>query len=272
MVSEYAGAGEFGAFMAAADRALAAARRAEDRARRVELEALGRSVAAVSWLLGESARQALVAFGYRRNRARKWSVRPMDPPKLLPLSAFARKRRRAAALWPDVEAATRGDKEALARLRHALRDDPDAFIEVGLGDLAATAVSTLAYRAANGSAGLDPLHMQAVEAKAQMLRDELRGPNPTAVEWMLADRAAVCWVAVYALEMERGAASDRRADFVDRQLTRAHNRFLSALRSLAAVRRLDLAPMTTVAVQVNAQGAGAVAVAVPTPEALPPPA
>ena len=56
-------------------------------------------------------------------------------------------------------------------------------------------------------------------------------------------RAAICWWQVNRFEHYSADAEDisiRQAEFNQRRIDAAHNRFLSALRTLAAVRKLAL--------------------------------
>lgn len=96
--------------------------------------------------------------------------------------------------------------------------------------------------------------------QANMTRDtmkiyrELAGDDPTPIERVLAERAAVCWAAAYAADWHALAAhwsqyAPKVIERLDRQRSRANNRFLAAVKTLAAVRKLDLP-----SVVVNATG------------------
>jgi hypothetical protein len=111
--------------------------------------------------------------------------------------------------------------------------------------------------ATDGKGKTDRLFWEALEAKLSILRSELLGPNPSAVERLLADRVLCCWMETHDLMamwyVGHINAPARPSEQIDRRLTRAHNRYLSALRALAAVRRLDL---TLVNVNLGAGPAG----------------
>ena len=86
--------------------------------------------------------------------------------------------------------------------------------------------------------------------QVERLRNALAGEDPTLIEYLLSERAALCWIDVHCCDLdviaaERGGQSSRAA-YHDRRRDRAHRRYLSALRSLASVRRQCLA-----AIQVN---------------------
>ena len=72
---------------------------------------------------------------------------------------------------------------------------------------------------------------------------ELEGPNPTSIERLLAERASLCWFIVHWYENAYANADGwniSQADFQHRKIDKAHARFLSAVRSLAQVRKLAL--------------------------------
>ena len=109
------------------------------------------------------------------------------------------------------------------------------------------------------AAGADPVWVAGITEKADALRRELLGPNPSALDDLLARRVVNGWVAVHALELELAVRppSDRRSrDYIDRALTRAQKRMTDAARELTRVRRLVLPPVLT-------------RVAAPAPVALP---
>ena len=70
---------------------------------------------------------------------------------------------------------------------------------------------------------------------------DLEGPNPTPIERLLAERASLCWFVVNWYEERFVNASDMsitQADYFQRRIHRAHQRFLSAVETLARVRKL----------------------------------
>jgi hypothetical protein len=97
--------------------------------------------------------------------------------------------------------------------------------------------------------------------------DELAGPSPSPVERVLAETAASAWFAyrmheaTYAARVtSEGGMSLAQSEHAQRRMDRAHRRFLSTLKALAAVRRLavpalqiNLAHRQQIA-QLNARG------------------
>jgi hypothetical protein len=74
---------------------------------------------------------------------------------------------------------------------------------------------------------------------------ELAGPNPTAVESMLARTAAILWFSLRLHERRYGdwATSEEgmtivQSDHLQRRIDRTHRRLMSTIKTLATVRRL----------------------------------
>ena len=80
-----------------------------------------------------------------------------------------------------------------------------------------------------------------------------QAPLPTPIETLLVDRIVLCWLhlhlvdAFYAQNMQR--LSIQQLDFHERRVSLSQRRYLSAIRTLAHVRRLQVP-----AVQVNIAG------------------
>jgi hypothetical protein len=80
-----------------------------------------------------------------------------------------------------------------------------------------------------------------MEQELDDLQADLAGPNPTPIEKLLAERASICWLIVHRYEGAYARSSGWSIDQVDlqqRKIDKAHARFLSALRTLAQVRKL----------------------------------
>lgn len=92
---------------------------------------------------------------------------------------------------------------------------------------------------------------------------EIAGPNPTPIERTLAETAALAWLAARFLDVNDFTAEDRsigQALCAMRRVDAARRRYLSAIRTLATVRKLALPAMVQVNVgeQVNAIAANSV--------------
>lgn len=153
---------------------------------------------------------------------------------------------RINALLP---AANRGDRAALAALRAACDADPDAYLH--LGNVARHARRKLV----DAIAGPNAVVAEAIEVKAGVLRDELRGPDPSPLERLLVERIVTNWLhlhyseAVYAQRCDGEGLTTAWHDYHQRKITRAERRYLASIKALAQVRRLALP-----AVQVNLGG------------------
>jgi hypothetical protein len=77
------------------------------------------------------------------------------------------------------------------------------------------------------------------------IADDLAGESPSFVERLLSEQIAVSWLDLHRTILTRRyltvGASVTLADYFDRAVSRAQRRYLAALRTLASVRRLDLA-------------------------------
>jgi hypothetical protein len=137
-----------------------------------------------------------------------------------------------------VNAIIKGDDSRLAEFR-ALLDDPKRgeYWTNCVGSPIAWLRRALIERAAGKRQGLQ----EAIERKLDAVQVELAGPNPTPLESLLAERAAFCWFIVNRYEQEYVSAKDwslSMAEFQHRKIDKAHARYLSALRTLAQVRKL----------------------------------
>lgn len=135
-----------------------------------------------------------------------------------------------------IDRAQRGDKNAMAGLGDFF-DRPEA-VELA-GNLARMAQDKLV----EAYSGNNLLVREGITRKVVALRDELAGPNPTALERLLVEGIVACWVHVNHLEANyanKGNMSLRLADHYQRSISSAHRRYLSSIRTLATVRKLAL--------------------------------
>ena len=147
--------------------------------------------------------------------------------------------------------AENGDQAAIPELRKML--DYSGADVLG-GNLAKMATDAL-LRTFSGD---DLLTRETISKKMAELRNELGGPNPSAVERLLAERAVCCWLHLYKLEHgygSRPSITPEVGEYYQRCLDRAHKRYLSALKSLAEVRKIGITVQLNIArKQVNVAG------------------
>ena len=124
--------------------------------------------------------------------------------------------------------------------------DAPRLIAAGGGDLAVSVADQLILRSFPGQ----PVRQRAILAKAAEVRLDLEGENPSAVEKILCERAALCWLDLHIKDLlclQAEAEGYDRGEMADRLRHRAHARYVGALKALASVRKLgDLT-----AVQIN---------------------
>jgi len=145
-----------------------------------------------------------------------------------------------------------GDSEAISELRKMLNAKPPRWET--LGNLATQAECSLVKVATGDNTVVN----EAMYEKLSAMKEELDGVSPTPLERLLVDRVVACWLQVsyadviYAQNMKD--ISLKQGDFYQERQDRAHRRYMSAIRTLAQVRRLLIPPVQVniAAQQVNA--------------------
>jgi hypothetical protein len=90
----------------------------------------------------------------------------------------------------------------------------------------------------------NPRRKEAIRRKVAILTEELAGPNPAAIEKLLAGRVALCWLDSHYMDMmsylSMGvvAPDSTVGEYYQRRQNRAHRRLISASKALAVCRRL----------------------------------
>ena len=127
-----------------------------------------------------------------------------------------------------------GDQAALPRLR-ALLDETQLWRQ--LGDLAAHAELTWIGHVS----GTDLALKEMLARKVSALKVELGGPAPSPLEGLLVDRVVIGWLMVYHADLEAAGTKDgdpRRANLAMKRQTQAMQRYATAIKALATIRRL----------------------------------
>ena len=133
----------------------------------------------------------------------------------------------------------KGDKAALSELR-ALLAKPEAAKLYDLDIL----VANVERSWLDVCLGKDSAVKEFAKVELRRLRKDVAGPNPSPLESLLADRIALCWLQLqyadikYAQTMSQ--ATREQSEHLQNRQDRAHRRFLSAIRTLAQVRRLGV--------------------------------
>jgi hypothetical protein len=129
-----------------------------------------------------------------------------------------------------------GDAQALSRLMEILDELPELAKKVV--DPAEQAELSMI----SNYAGDDPLLQEVLPRTLDSMKAELAGENPSPLERLLVERVAATWFLLLYLEtlyaQHRGELTMAQDDYHQRCLDRAHRRHLSAIRTLAQVRKL----------------------------------
>jgi hypothetical protein len=153
-----------------------------------------------------------------------------------------------------------GEEGARGELRRAVRESTPMVI-ARCADVSGKSRGMLSEAVSGGR----PLIKEALEAKAEAMRSEIAGENPTPLELLLAEDITNHWLvqemlgAFYAGQFQRrehkGATVSGIA-FLLKMQESAHRRYLAAIRELARVRKLQAgAPALQVNTQINILGA-----------------
>ena len=168
-----------------------------------------------------------------------------------------------AQLRKLIAQANRGNTQAFDRLCALL--PTDAAHGVRRVDLAEQAREALITRASGAKALFT---QELLRREAQAMTRKLAGPAPTPVEALLVDRIVVCWMHLHYAEtsyvQNMQDYSLTQAAFCQHRITAAHNRYLSAIRTLAQVRRLQ-APHVQVTIAEQQLNVAAITTAHPHP-------
>jgi hypothetical protein len=139
----------------------------------------------------------------------------------------------------------KGDITVLPTLRTWMDKTPGHWETVG--DLAKAAREALIEHA-SGAKNL--VVREAITRKCATLTQELTGLTPSPIERLLVERIVMCWLQLYYAEciyvQSMQDLTIRQAEFHQQRISKAQARYLSAIRTLAQVRRLGVP-----AVQVN---------------------
>jgi hypothetical protein len=266
VTSEYVGSGDLAIFAAVlneerreewrefyaekrkSEREQAVARQAQREARKAlgeRLDSIDRIMAGYHRRIGKTVEAILTALGYHRHARGQWRRRResmSDPLAKVSVSELVR-------------LAREGDRVALGELSYKADQWLYETVEALDGDLARTVVEPMLI--ANLGPGYH-WNREGVAAKLAVLRRDLAPPGSSIAEQLLAERAALGWLHVQLLEMDRAdllqqpEADYRKIAMVDQCLSRAQARFERALTALAKIRRLNL-PIVVNQVNVGAQ-------------------
>ncbi|MBA3471844.1 MAG: hypothetical protein H0T57_01215 [Rubrobacter sp.] len=266
VMREYVGGGSLGKLAAEADALERRRREEEAEAQRAEqelLEGLEAPVRKLCEITEALAHTALLAAGYHRHNRGEWRKRRVSPKKKNTTAKTPAKKDEAAiqkyleteeGIFELLRQAERGDKTVLPALREALDRGGPELVNLW-GDLARKAEWSLL----GVMAGENLLLKEAVPRKLEAMREDLAGPSPTPLERLLVERVVACWLQLEYADMiyahHLPDLTMARSEYHQRRLDRLHKRYLSAIRTLAQIRKLGPVVQINVAEQqVNMMG------------------
>jgi len=135
-----------------------------------------------------------------------------------------------------IQRANGGDESVMPMIRNLLDQAPPLISFMG-GDLAEQAQESLI----NAIAGSQLAMKESLLRKLSQLREDIGGTNPSPIERLLIERVVACWLQLQhadCLFAQVKEVSFRQGDYMQRHQDRSHRRYLSALKTLATVRKL----------------------------------
>jgi len=153
--------------------------------------------------------------------------------------------------------ADNGSTEALELLATRCKENPSGLLFIG--DMARNARDSRIRQMMGDKAEGSQLVLQ---KKTADIVKSVAGNEPNPLERLLAERIGMCWLDVQHHECLYAQTNNERThEWRSRMLDRAHNRYMSAIKTFATVRRLNL-PIVQVNIpekQINTVGPGALA-------------
>jgi hypothetical protein len=153
-----------------------------------------------------------------------------------------------------VKKAEKGDKEGLPEIRKILQESPDlAWQIMDYGKLAEWHfIERMTKEEDFGSKVL-------LQRQLGLMREEIAGESPSALERLLAERVVATWLQLQFLEGLYAAGmyqdmSEKQGIYLQKQMDRAHRNHLSAIRTLAQTRKSGLGLQINIAERINALG------------------
>ena len=160
-----------------------------------------------------------------------------------------------AKLWNLMERAKGGDEDAVLNIREILDGSADLawhFIK-GPGTMAESVLIDHITK------DKDLASKELLKHQLESMRIEVAGENPSPLERLLAERVVATWLEVQLFSglygVNLGKLTLSQGDYHQKRLDRAHKRHLSAIRTLAQIRKLGPAVQINVAQkQINTIG------------------
>lgn len=237
---EYLGKGaaaEYQARRVQSERAQVARERSKDAATRRDAAALASEVAGACDAIKDVVRAELQRHGYRQHARGQWRKQRMKQlQKAAPMDEREARQKQITALIPKA----RHDKKATAQLLELMEVQGITDGMARANDVAGQAELSIIKAFSGDDVFLSELHQR----RLKTMRREMAGENPTALESLLAERIALCWFHVHLCEVTLAQHGEKMslnvAAYQQKRLDGAHKRYLSAIKTLAEVRKMQL--------------------------------
>ena len=132
--------------------------------------------------------------------------------------------------------AKQGDKEVVPELRQALEEMPE--LARRFGDPAARVERVIIEK----YVGENLLATEGISRTLKLMRERLAGEDPTPLERLLTERVVATWLQLQFFEhlyfQSLMNLTNSQDEYYQKRIDRAHKRHLSAVRTLAQVRKL----------------------------------
>jgi len=221
------------------ERAQVARERSKDAATRRAAVALDSEVAGACDAIQAAMRAELQRHGYRQHARGQWRKQRMNELQKAAAPATGMIAETMTRIRPLLEKA---DSDAAARreIFELLEAGKMTDGYVSLQCMAQQAQSSL-LKSAYGTE--HPFARECEEKNLAAMRKSIAGENPSPLENLLARRIALCWFHLYALEAVLAQTENdsfARGTHYAKRLDGAHKRYLSAIKALAEVRKMQL--------------------------------
>jgi hypothetical protein len=142
-------------------------------------------------------------------------------------------------LWALVRRANQGDQKSLALLQQALSGPQGDQLVQSCGNLARQAEQGILESSMGESEGSQEIVRETLER----MREDLGWHGSPRIEQLLIERVVLTWLQLHAAELAQAQSPQqnlRLARFIDERIERLEKRHVSAIKSLATVRRLKV--------------------------------
>ena len=171
---------------------------------------------------------------------------PPDP-KLMSKAEIEQRRETLTRLRDLLKQTEKGDEKAVPAIRKILDETPDlAWRSRNIGKMAERLLIKEMTREEDLAA------KEMIQHQLDSMRSEIAGEDPSALELLLTERIVATWLQVQLFEGHYASGLGKhtlaQGNYYQKRLDRAHRNHLSAIRTLAQIRKMGPA-----AVQINIQ-------------------